>query len=183
MHSGYTFFFYQYVCCLGIEPTTFCAANAMLYHWATGTHRKYIQFLFRHIQICCHSNNTNLTTLYQYFKLAFEHYCMTKKSVTLPICQSTDRTHWSNGVVERSKCKLCYATIRQQMTALWSKDIQASSDRQYSSPMMLEYPLGAAIIFQGGRCCAQFQIITPLVLVGLGLGVGERLGLGFQREG
>ncbi len=24
--------FYQYVCFLGIEPTTFCAANAMLYH-------------------------------------------------------------------------------------------------------------------------------------------------------
>ncbi len=23
-------FFYQYVCSLGIEPTTFCAANAML---------------------------------------------------------------------------------------------------------------------------------------------------------
>ncbi len=36
MHSGYTFF-YQYVCSLGIEPTTFCVANAMLYHWATGT--------------------------------------------------------------------------------------------------------------------------------------------------
>ncbi len=31
------FFFYQYVCSLGIEPTTFWAANAMLYHWATGT--------------------------------------------------------------------------------------------------------------------------------------------------
>ncbi len=30
-------FFYQYVCSLGIEPMTFCAANAMLYHWATGT--------------------------------------------------------------------------------------------------------------------------------------------------
>ncbi len=29
--------FCQYVCSLGIEPTTFCAANAMLYHWATGT--------------------------------------------------------------------------------------------------------------------------------------------------
>ncbi len=26
------FSFYQYVCSLGIEPTTFCAANAMLYH-------------------------------------------------------------------------------------------------------------------------------------------------------
>ncbi len=32
------FFFNQYVCSLGIEPTTFCAANAMLYHWATGTY-------------------------------------------------------------------------------------------------------------------------------------------------
>ncbi len=30
-------FFYQYVCSLGIEPTTFCTANTMLYHWATGT--------------------------------------------------------------------------------------------------------------------------------------------------
>ncbi len=29
--------FYQYVCFLGIEPTTFCAVNTMLYHWATGT--------------------------------------------------------------------------------------------------------------------------------------------------
>ncbi len=25
-------FFCQYVCSLGIEPTTFCAANTMLYH-------------------------------------------------------------------------------------------------------------------------------------------------------
>ncbi len=31
------YFFYQYVCSLGIEPTIFCAANAMFYHWATGT--------------------------------------------------------------------------------------------------------------------------------------------------
>ncbi len=33
LHSGYTFS--QYVCFLGIEATTFCTANAMLYHWAT----------------------------------------------------------------------------------------------------------------------------------------------------
>ncbi len=39
VHSGYTFFFYQYMCSQGIEPTTLCAANAMLYHWATGTPR------------------------------------------------------------------------------------------------------------------------------------------------
>ncbi len=30
-------FFFVCVCSLGIEPTTFCAANAMLYHWATET--------------------------------------------------------------------------------------------------------------------------------------------------
>ncbi len=28
-------FFCQYVCTLGIEPTTFCIANTMLYHWET----------------------------------------------------------------------------------------------------------------------------------------------------
>ncbi len=28
-------FFYHYVCSFGIEPTTFCTVNAMLYHWAT----------------------------------------------------------------------------------------------------------------------------------------------------
>ncbi len=27
--------FHQYVWSLGIEPTTFCAADAMFYHWAT----------------------------------------------------------------------------------------------------------------------------------------------------
>ncbi len=32
------YIFYQYVCSLGIEPTTFCAANTMLYHWATQEH-------------------------------------------------------------------------------------------------------------------------------------------------
>ncbi len=37
LHSGYTFFF-QYMCSLGIEPTTLCAADAMLYHWATQEH-------------------------------------------------------------------------------------------------------------------------------------------------
>ncbi len=35
-YSGYTFF-YPYVCSPGNEPTTFCTANTMLYHWATGT--------------------------------------------------------------------------------------------------------------------------------------------------
>ncbi len=32
IYSGYKKC-YQYVCCLGIEPTSFRAANAMLYHW------------------------------------------------------------------------------------------------------------------------------------------------------
>ncbi len=38
IQSDFRLYIYcQYVCSLGIEPTTFCAANAMLYHWATGT--------------------------------------------------------------------------------------------------------------------------------------------------
>ncbi len=32
-----THFLNQYVCSPGIEPTTFCTVNAMLYHWGTGT--------------------------------------------------------------------------------------------------------------------------------------------------
>ncbi len=39
LFSKYNFF--QFVCSLGIEPTTFCAANAKLYHWATGAGKKY----------------------------------------------------------------------------------------------------------------------------------------------
>ncbi len=31
------YIFCQYGCSLEIEPTTFCTANAMIYHWATGT--------------------------------------------------------------------------------------------------------------------------------------------------
>ncbi len=37
IQSDYTFF--VSMCSLGIEPTTFCVANAMLYHWATGTQK------------------------------------------------------------------------------------------------------------------------------------------------
>ncbi len=51
MHSGYTFFFYQYVCSLGIEPRTFCAANAMLYHWATGTCWRYFEDISKYLKI------------------------------------------------------------------------------------------------------------------------------------
>ncbi len=56
LHSGYTFFC-LYVCSLGIEPTTFCAANAMLYHWATGTLLP----------------NTLLLGSYKFLKVFFEH--------------------------------------------------------------------------------------------------------------
>ncbi len=39
------YIFYKYMCSLGIEPTTFCAADAMLYHWATGTQKWYLSHL------------------------------------------------------------------------------------------------------------------------------------------
>ncbi len=41
MHSVYTLSFVS-MCSLGIEPTTFCAANAMLNHWATKEHLYFI---------------------------------------------------------------------------------------------------------------------------------------------
>ncbi len=37
-YSAFRVYMYcQYVCFLGIEPMTVCAANTMLYHWATET--------------------------------------------------------------------------------------------------------------------------------------------------
>ncbi len=44
-HAIQAIHFGQYVCFLGIELATFCAANAILYHWATGTHI-HICFIF-----------------------------------------------------------------------------------------------------------------------------------------
>ncbi len=45
--------FCQYVCSLGIEPTTFCTANAMLYHWAIGTQRNMCLFQEHQINMIC----------------------------------------------------------------------------------------------------------------------------------
>ncbi len=39
------YIFCQYVCSLGIEPTTFCAANTMLYHWTTA----YLSIVADHV--------------------------------------------------------------------------------------------------------------------------------------
>ncbi len=78
-----------------------------------------------------------------------------KKKKALP-CQSTDRAHWSNGIDERSKCK--HATIRQQLTALWSNGIQASSDWQNSSPTMLGIQLGRQ---------SYFRVTVPLFITTL----------------
>ncbi len=50
-------FFYQYVCSLGIEPTTVCAANAMLYHWATETPYKRFKMKLQS-NLNCHICNT-----------------------------------------------------------------------------------------------------------------------------
>ncbi len=41
LHSGYTVFIS--ICYLGIQPTTFCTADAMLYHWATQEHESEVR--------------------------------------------------------------------------------------------------------------------------------------------
>ncbi len=49
-------FFYQYVYSLGIEPTTFCAANAKLYHWAKG--------MCRSVDVCFQGCAWSITWLF-----------------------------------------------------------------------------------------------------------------------
>ncbi len=39
------------MCSLGIEPTTFCAADAMLYHWATEEHNSFSLLMLTDYQI------------------------------------------------------------------------------------------------------------------------------------
>ncbi len=95
-------FFCQYVCSLEIEPTTFCAAKAMLYHWATGTLYKIIFSMFCSIKgviwcfckdhyfcvfgvtVCCHVQKTHSFS-------NTVHYCrssMTRLSQTHCFLQS-----------------------------------------------------------------------------------------------
>ncbi len=50
--------FCQYVCSLGIEPTTFCAANTMFYHWAYQVFS--VTWSFR--------NHSNMLIYFQCFK-------------------------------------------------------------------------------------------------------------------
>ncbi len=42
VHWGYTFFFCQYMCSLGVEPTTFALLTQCSNHWATGTCRNIL---------------------------------------------------------------------------------------------------------------------------------------------
>ncbi len=56
LHSGYTF---SLVCVFpGNEPTTFCAVDAMLYHWATQEHTYIYIYIWilktTTIPICCY---------------------------------------------------------------------------------------------------------------------------------
>ncbi len=62
-HSGYSFLIYFSVSkcvpwevnplsSLGSEPTIFCAANAMLYHWATGTHGNFWELTSQICALC-----------------------------------------------------------------------------------------------------------------------------------
>ncbi len=43
--------FFISMCSLGIEPTTFCAANAMLYNWVTGTKKQLLLYICVHVGV------------------------------------------------------------------------------------------------------------------------------------
>ncbi len=72
-----------FVCSLGIEPMTFCAANTMLYHWATGTfksqtvnHPLVLPWSLSH----CHSVDLALTGRV----LTFKPYCLNESKQSGP---------------------------------------------------------------------------------------------------
>ncbi len=62
------YFFCQYVCSLGIGPTNFCAANAMLYHWATRTLCFIQNFtaFFHHRETHLTHNTQTVVVVYQF---------------------------------------------------------------------------------------------------------------------
>ncbi len=53
------------MCSLGIEPTTFCTANTMHYHWATGTYKHYkLYWIVFNNLICFVKNYGNSPTIF-----------------------------------------------------------------------------------------------------------------------
>ncbi len=63
------YIFFQYVCSLGIEPTTFCAANAKLCHWATGTRQVNWP----------HSLLENLASSFFFFLISLPSFCLSSQ--------------------------------------------------------------------------------------------------------
>ncbi len=81
VHSGYTFFVSMYVCSLGIESTTFSAANALLYPWGFMAQETFISI-----------NVENSHALHQ-----FRHTCWIKLVISFKI-NLTDTKPLNNGV-------------------------------------------------------------------------------------
>ncbi len=80
MHLADAFILCQFVCSLGIEPTSFCAANAILYLWATGTLRDCLSTEVNAHNHCCLLHE--LTCLLFYLK----HLCVCSDNYSDPSC-------------------------------------------------------------------------------------------------
>ncbi len=92
--------FHQYVCSLGIEPTTFCAANTMLYYWATGTllmHILYVLFMSLCVPVLRKRSTGGL------LEMAFVMLFTLSRDLITPICQSRGIAAFCHAV-ERLKC-------------------------------------------------------------------------------
>ncbi len=108
MHSGYTFF-HQYVCSLGIEPSTFCAANAMLYHWATGTPVNYNVYGLKNASnskracvrsgIWTHSSMWRSETSTTEKEMTPWVWCLRPLSHSDIPCKVVKDLHWSDGKI------------------------------------------------------------------------------------
>ncbi len=78
----------------------------------------------------------------QYLKLPFELAWQKKPYLAKTLREPIDLMAFLSTTNANFTCN----NQRQPLTALWSNGIQASSEWQYFSPMMLEDPVGAAIM-------------------------------------
>ncbi len=86
VHSGYTYFC-QCRFFLGIEPTTFCAANAMLHHWVTGTYSScWVGLCFTFLSKIIRNVKVNDMTSLSY-RVAFLLVAIILSHVLLTLCK------------------------------------------------------------------------------------------------
>ncbi len=135
------------MCFLGIEPTTFCAADAMLYHWATGGIQ--ITCLLTHLEIRRQTSKPGRRTLVSSHTLCLSRghntwryvcFCSLKSSEEALHCTRQLRHRYCESNARRSvikytpKCELQTAKyLEKELEYPWHKRPSKSVMRKQRS--------------------------------------------------